>query len=89
MAKGKQYNIDNETIRSFNLELQRLAEEKECTYIDLFNLYESEGVMNSDLTRDGVHLKDDAYAPWIEAIRPYIERQSDGGELRYHPENEQ
>ncbi len=74
--KGKQYNIDNDAIRSFNLELERLAEDRGCTYIDLYSQYEKNGVMNPDLTRDGVHLKDDAYELWIETIRLYIDNQA-------------
>ena len=73
IEKGKQYNIDNEAVRNFNLELQRLADEKDCVYVDLFYLYESDGVINPDMTKDGVHLKDGAYNLWINTIRPFIE----------------
>lgn len=74
VEKGKRYNIDNETIKRFNLELQKMAEEKNCVYIDLYKLYESDGVLNPIMTRDGVHLKEEAYEPWVETIRPYIKR---------------
>ena len=74
VERGKRYNIDNEAIRNFNLELQRLAEDKNYVYVDLFSIYEIGGVMNPELTRDGVHLRDDAYGVWVEKIRPYIEK---------------
>ncbi|MBO5569413.1 MAG: hypothetical protein J6A79_10850 [Clostridia bacterium] len=73
VEKGKQYNIDNDAIRHFNDEVEKLAEETDCVYIDLYRLYDADGVMNPELTRDGVHLKDDAYGLWIETIRPYID----------------
>lgn len=73
VEKGKQYNIDNDTVRHFNTELERLAVENGCVYIDLFSLYEADGVMNPELTKDGIHLKEEAYLYWVETIKPYIE----------------
>ena len=69
----KHYNMSNDAMRQFNEALRKICEEKGCVFVDLFPLYEKDGVMNRDLTSDGVHLVEGAYEPWIEAIRPYVE----------------
>ena len=62
----------NRTIRSFNAELEKLAGEKGCIYVDLWPAYEKDGAMDPSLTRDGVHLSFNAYGPWADAIRPLL-----------------
>ena len=63
-----------EAILAFNKELQKIAEAKGLTYIDLYAVYEKDGALNPAYTSDGLHLLPDAYGPWTEAIRPYIEK---------------
>ena len=62
----------NETIRSFNAELETLAGEKSCEYVDLWPAYEKDGALDPALTRDGVHLNFYAYGPWAEIVSPYL-----------------
>lgn len=66
----------NEKIRNANAEISRLAKEKGCTFINLYDLYEEGGEMKKELTRDGVHLKPEAYDIWAEAIEKYIYEQN-------------
>lgn len=63
----------NDKIRKCNKLIDSLARVHQCQYIDLFSLYEKDGIMNEEYTRDGVHLKSEHYDKWAEAIRPYIE----------------
>ena len=63
----------NEKIRKCNKLIDSLARAHQCQYIDLFSLYEKDGIMNEEYTRDGVHLKAEHYDKWAEAIRPYVE----------------
>ena len=65
--------VTNEQIKMFNNELQEMAIQMDVRYVDLFSLYEKEGYMNPNLTKDGVHLTEEAYEVWEEAIREYIE----------------
>ena len=41
--------------------------------LDIYPAYERTGGLNPDYTEDGVHLKDDAFGPWAEVLRPYLE----------------
>lgn len=63
----------NESILSFNKDLESLCFDLQVTYVDLFSLYEQEGSMNPDLTKDGIHLNEDGYSLWEESIKKYIE----------------
>lgn len=63
----------NDKIRRFNKLIDSLANVHQCQYIDLYHLYEKDGKMNEEYTRDGVHLKSEHYDKWAEAIRPYVE----------------
>lgn len=65
--------ISNRTIRSYNQGLKALSEEYGMTYLDIYPAYERTGGLNPDYTEDGVHLKDDAFGPWAEILRPYLE----------------
>ena len=43
-----------------------------CQYIDLFHLYEKDGGMNLNYSKDGTHLKPEHYDKWANAIKNYI-----------------
>lgn len=63
---------DNSKIIEFNKRLEGLADEKNIVYVDLYQLYELNGYMNPKLTKDGIHLLDDAYEYWFRTIENYI-----------------
>ena len=60
-------------IREANDIINRIAQRSGCFYVDLYSLYEKDGEMPQELTRDGVHLFPEAYDRWMEEIRRYIE----------------
>ena len=62
----------NESIRLFNEQLRDLARERGLEFIDLYPIYEKDGVMNPELTVDGIHLKPQAYEGWANALKNYI-----------------
>ena len=66
-------NCPNPVIRAFNARLEALAEEYGMPYLDIYPAYEDRGGLNGALTDDGVHLKRDAFGPWAEIVRPYLE----------------
>lgn len=62
----------NEAVRRFNEGIQDLAEQKGITFVNLYAAYEKDGFLDPTLTRDGVHLNFNAYGPWADIIRPYL-----------------
>ena len=72
-ATAYSWGISNRTIRAYNKGLQALAEEYGMTYLDVYPAYERTGGLNPEYTEDGIHLKDDAFGPWAEILRPYLE----------------
>ena len=67
------YVCKNSTIREFDEGLEKLAEERGLVYINLYELYEVDGAMNPDLTRDGLHLNDAGYVVWINEIERLLQ----------------
>ena len=55
-----------------NIIIDSLASAYGCQYIDLFQLYEKDGCMNMEYSKDGTHLKPEYYNMWAEAIRKYV-----------------
>ena len=65
-----------QTITSFNSSIEILAKGKNYKYIDLHSLFaDSNGFIKPELTTDGVHLTDEVYLIFSNAIAPLI---SDG-----------
>ena len=64
---------DNEKIREANVELQRMAAERNIPYIDLYSAYAQEGALPETLSYDGLHLTEEAYAKWYNAIKGFVE----------------
>lgn len=60
-------------IKKANGIIKAIATRSGCVYVDLYSLYEKDGEMPQELTRDGVHLFPEAYERWMEEIREYIE----------------
>ena len=71
-AEKEEVCTDNSVIVSFNAEIEKLAEEAGATYINIHDLYELDGLMDPNLTKDGIHLKPEAYDRWYQAIEEYV-----------------
>ena len=63
----------NGVIRKFNQRLAELAGEYGMPYLDIYPVYEDHGGLSSEMSADGIHLNDDAFGPWAEVLRPYLE----------------
>lgn len=57
-----------------NMELESVAQENGCSYVDLYGQFmdESGDVISRYLSADGVHLNGAGYAVWVEAIDKYM-----------------
>ena len=72
----------NYEIKLFNTYVEKIAEKYNAQYIDLYSLYEVDGVLRTSVTIDGVdynatieglHLTDEGYCLWYDAVRQYVE----------------
>jgi lysophospholipase L1-like esterase len=67
------YACPNTAIDEYNLYLKAIAEEKGYIYIDVNSSFKDErGKLKEEYSRDGIHLKPEAYKVWEEAIKEYI-----------------
>ncbi len=63
----------NSRIQELNAELKDIAEEMNCTYIDLYPLLLIDGELGSEYTLDGLHLTGLGYNRWLDFLRPYLD----------------
>jgi lysophospholipase L1-like esterase len=62
----------NKAIRYINEKVKGYASQKGITFIPLFEKFEKNGCLNSELSRDGVHLLGKGYDLWAKELLPYI-----------------
>ncbi len=63
-------------VPEINVELKKLASEKQLIYIDLFSHFtdDSGAKLNPDYTNDGLHLMGEGYLKWKELIESYVNK---------------
>lgn len=73
-GRYKKLTGKTDMIPEINSRLEALAKEKKITFINLFPLFTEKGtnVLRSELTNDGLHLKEEGYKIWVKAIRKKI-----------------
>ena len=69
---GKCLKNKTNKIIDCNAVIQRLSKEKNCKYIDLYSIYENNGIMPENFTIDGFHLYPSAYRLWYKELKKYI-----------------
>ena len=67
------YECPNRVIQRFNERIADMAEEYGMPYLDIYPAYLLNGGLNDAFSDDGVHLKKDAFGPWADILRPYLE----------------
>ncbi len=60
---------DNEKIVEANVIVQKIAEERGLTYVDLHSQYAIDGALPDYMSEDGLHLTEDAYSLWYDCIK--------------------
>ena len=63
---------NNNKIAQANKIIKNISKNKICKYIDLFGIYIYNNEMPTELTVDGIHLKDSAYQRWYDNIRTFV-----------------
>jgi lysophospholipase L1-like esterase len=68
--EAKHSYVNNERIAQFNQQIQALAKEKNCTYLDVASVTTgADGCLPPDFSADGVHMTKKGYQAW----RTYLE----------------
>ena len=71
--KRADHILFNERVREYNDRLKEFADERDLPLIDVYNLVADEqGLLREELTRDGLHFTQEAYALWSDAISDKI-----------------
>lgn len=73
MELGHRYVDSVDKIKKANNIIKKIATKKKCVYVDLYGAYQIHDSLPRKYTRDGVHLKPDAYYIWAQTIRPLVE----------------
>ena len=67
-------NRPNTIIQELNAEIAAIAQEKHCTFVDLYPLLlDSEGMLAEEYTIDGLHLSNSGNAKWMAYVVPYLD----------------
>ncbi|HHY18796.1 MAG TPA: hypothetical protein GX522_02760, partial [Firmicutes bacterium] len=70
---AKSVNVSPQTIQETNKELEKLAQNNNITYIDLYSLFADEnGYIRSELTVDGVHFTPLGYKIWTDKVKELL-----------------
>lgn len=62
-------SCSNEQIRICNKETERLARKYKIHFVDLFSVYQRNGILPIAMSIDGIHLYKDAYNQWYSLLR--------------------
>lgn len=73
MELGVRYIDCLDKIKEANVIIKNIATNRKCIYVDLYNAYQDNDTLPSIFTRDGLHLKPDAYRIWATTIKQYVE----------------
>ena len=65
---------DNNKIIEANRIIKDYATNKEYIYLDMHNLYYTNGGLVKSLSEDGIHLKREAYKPWYQYLKRFINK---------------
>ncbi|MBT4484315.1 MAG: sialate O-acetylesterase [Candidatus Latescibacteria bacterium] len=67
-------NYQNKNINPLNIELKKLAEVRNVTWIDLASHFKDDsGQFKKEFTEDGLHLNGSAYKLWYSLIKRYMD----------------
>lgn len=64
---------DNAKINEANTIIRHITQERNITYIDLHTAYADKETLPENMSYDGLHLTEDAYNIWYEAIKTFVE----------------
>ena len=70
-------SCDNTQIDACNSWIKRIAEERMLDCLDVNALYEENGLLSLYLTRDGLHITNEAYTRWYIALKELLKYDSD------------
>lgn len=66
--KNFRISCDNTHINACNNKIQDITNKRNLVYLNVCTLYEEDGLLPLELTRDGLHLTTDAYERWYKLL---------------------
>lgn len=57
-----------EQIKAYNEIIAELAKRNNIKLLDLYSIYQDNSILPSNITKDGIHLKDNQYGAWYSMI---------------------
>lgn len=68
------YDVRNAEIRQLNEGIAEIAERYGVPYIDVHSAFADEqGMLDADVSFDGLHINEAGYERWQQILRPYVE----------------
>lgn len=64
-------SCNNNQIASCNAVISHIADRMNLKYLDLFSQYAVNGILPKTITKDGLHLNEEAYGKWYNLIKVY------------------
>ncbi len=65
--------VSNDRIIKVNEILKNIAEEKDCTYLDLHSAFlDDNGELIESYSKDGVHINEEGYKAWVSILEEYM-----------------
>ena len=65
-------SCNSKQIDTCNKLIRQIAMERQLVFMNIYSIYEENGQLPYDSTRDGLHLTQDAYKSWYQAIKKII-----------------
>ena len=62
-------------IKSTNQKLEKICEENNYTYVDVFNILEEDDMLSKEYSKDGIHLNEDGYKVVTDYIKEKVFEQ--------------
>lgn len=72
LNNNEEGRLTNNNIRGLNEKLKDMSDRLGITYIDVHSVYELNGEMNPEYTKDGVHLKEEYKHLWLDLLSEYV-----------------
>lgn len=63
----------NKSIVEVNKQVRKLAEDRACTFIEVYEKFVSGGQLAPKYSLDGVHLSEEGYLLWTKILKPYVD----------------
>ena len=69
------HSIPNENVQALNMEIEKLCEERDLPFVDLYDAFVGEdGGLKAEYDMDTVHLLPEGYRVWLSHLTPILDK---------------